>query len=100
MRARSASGLTPLTRGDVDVVEAAVLADDALRLGQRQQRHAGAAERFAAAELNDADDRVARRGSPAGDDDLLADLQARAFCGRLVDRHFAGALAGSVPGSA
>jgi hypothetical protein len=75
--------------GDVDLVEAAGLADDTLGLREREQRDAGAAEGFAAAELDDAHDRVVLGGGAPGDDDLLPDLDVRAFGGRLVDRDFA-----------
>ncbi len=66
--------------GDVDLVEGAPLADDALGLGQGEDRDARAAEGCAAAELDDAHDRVALGGRGAArDEHLLADLQFGAF---------------------
>ncbi len=62
--------------GDVDLVEGAPLADHALGLGQGEDRDARAAEGRAAAELDDADDRVALGGRGAArDEHLPADLQ-------------------------
>ena len=78
--------------GDVDLVEGAPLADHALGLGQREDRDARATKGRAAAELDDADDRVALgRRRAARDEHLLADLQFGALSSGFVDREFIGA---------
>ncbi len=75
--------------GDVDLVVGAPLADHALGLRESEDRDARAAEGRAAAELDDADDRVALGGRGAArDEHLLADLQLGAFRGSFVDRDF------------
>ena len=69
-----------------------MLAGDALGLRQGQQRDAGAAERLAAGELDDAGDRVAPRGEPCPATTICwPSFRCVALGGRLVDRDLVGA---------
>jgi hypothetical protein len=76
--------------GDVELVVAPSLPGRPLRLGRREHRGSGAAEGLPAAELENADDRVALGRRSAGHDHLGADLQPVTSSCRFVDRHFAG----------